>query len=71
MYLAEFTFVGTAELANDLLIQAPSELAARGFAETYALRWGMHVFSITLVNERQAQQYQRIGKSVVLNIDPS
>jgi hypothetical protein len=51
MYLAEFTFPGTTELANHLLIQASSEQLAEAFAQKYAAHWEMELFSLTLLSE--------------------
>lgn len=67
MFLAEFAFQNTAELVNELLIQASSERDARSFAQEYASNWGLDLFAFTLLDEHKAQVYQRMGKAVTLH----
>lgn len=59
MYLAEFTYPGTSELVNDLLIQA-SESAARDFALQHALIWGLDLFSLVRASEQQVQLHRSL-----------
>lgn len=66
MYLAEFAFPGTTELANELLLQTSSEGEAKTFAEAYAQNWGMELFALTPVSDRQMRQYLRLGKVVAI-----
>lgn len=66
MYLAEFSFTGTAELATELLILAPSELNAKDFAQQYAHNWGIELFSFAPATEQQVHLYSRIGKTITL-----
>ena len=69
MYLAEFAFPGTTELANDLLLQTSSEGEAKLFAQNYAAHWGIELFSLTPASERQVRQYFLLGKTIALPID--
>jgi hypothetical protein len=66
MYLAEFAFPGTTELASDLLLQTPFEDAAKDFARNYASNWGMELFCLTPATEQQVRLYSLMGKAVVL-----
>jgi hypothetical protein len=66
MYLAEFVLKGTSELTNELLIQAPSEIEAKDYAQKYAFHWGMDLFSITPVSEQQVRSCRLISKSVII-----
>lgn len=66
MYLAEFALQGTSELASELLIQAPSESAAKTYAEAYAYHWGIELFSLTLTTEQQARRCRQVSKLVML-----
>lgn len=66
MYLAEFSFAGTAELAAELLIRAPSEVNAKDFAQHYAHNWGIELFSFAPATEQQVRLYGRTGKTIDL-----
>lgn len=66
-YLAEFAIVDTQELAEELLIQAPSEPKARKFAEDYALNLGIDLFMMMPATQEQIRLYRLMGKSVLLN----
>jgi hypothetical protein len=66
MYLAEFAIKGTSELANELLIQAPSEMDAQTYAQKYAFHWGMDLFSVTPVTEQQVRSFHLMHKSVII-----
>jgi hypothetical protein len=66
MYFAEFAFTGTTELASELLIHAPSKVAASDFAQEYASNWGIELFSLTPATEKQVRLYSLLGKSVEL-----
>lgn len=61
MYLAEFSFLGTTELANELLIQATSEAIAHAIAQVYATNWGIELYSLTALPE----QHSRLSHSIV------
>ncbi len=61
MYLAEFAFCGTKELADELLIQAYSETAAKQFAQQYAQHWGIELFSLTLADQQRLMPELTIG----------
>lgn len=65
MYLAEFAYPGTVELANDVLIAA-SEEQAREFALEHALAWGVELFSLRQATEYQVQLYHQMRKVVTL-----
>ncbi|MBD1871163.1 hypothetical protein H6F95_28425 [Cyanobacteria bacterium FACHB-471] len=64
MYFAEFAFAGTTELASQLLIQAPSKVAASDFAQEYASNWGVELFSLTPATEKQVRLYSLSSKPV-------
>lgn len=66
MYLAEFAFPGTTELANELLLQTSSEGAAKNFAQEYAAHWGIELFSLTQATDQQARRYFLLGKAVAI-----
>jgi hypothetical protein len=66
MYLAEFAFSGTTELASELLIQSSCEVKAKDFAQKYASNWGIELFALTPASEQQARRYQLMGKVVAL-----
>jgi hypothetical protein len=66
MYLAEFAFPGTTELASELLLQTPFEDAAKDFARKYASNWGMELFCLTRATEKQVRLYSLMGKAVAL-----
>ena len=66
MYLAEFSFPGTTELVNDLLIQAPSEVVAKSFAQEYAAHWEMELFSLSPITEQQIGFYHLRSKTVAV-----
>jgi hypothetical protein len=66
MYVAEFAFPGTTELASDLLLKTPCEGTAKHFAQQYASNWGVELFALTPATERQARQYHLMGKAVPL-----
>jgi hypothetical protein len=53
MYLAEFAFCGTKELADELLIQTASESAAKQFAQEYAQHWGIELFALTPADKQR------------------
>lgn len=57
MYLAEFAFTGTKELADELLIQAPTEAKAKHFANEYAKNWGIELFSIAPASQQKLRLY--------------
>ena len=59
MYLAEFTYPGTSELVNDLLIEAP-ESAARNFALQHASLWGLDLFSLASATEQQVSLHRSL-----------
>ncbi|NJL39013.1 MAG: hypothetical protein HC840_20445 [Leptolyngbyaceae cyanobacterium RM2_2_4] len=61
MYFAEFAFTGTTELASELLINAPSKIAASDFAQEYAFNWGIELFSLTPATEKQVRLYSLLG----------
>jgi hypothetical protein len=67
VYLAEFAYSGTAELADELLIQAESAKQARRFAKEYAAHWGIELFSITQATKQQVRLYRLLGRSVLLS----
>ncbi len=67
MYLAEFTYPGTFQLVNDLLIDA-SEAEAREFAQYHAMSWGVEVFSLVKASEQQIDLYRRMRKVVTLEL---
>lgn len=66
-YLAEFAFLDTQELAAELLIQAPSELRAKQFAEKYAVNLGLNLFRLTPATVQQFRLYRLMGKAVCLD----
>ncbi|MBD1914023.1 MULTISPECIES: hypothetical protein [unclassified Leptolyngbya] len=66
MFLAEFSFNGTAELADELLIQATSELDARRFAEEHASTLGLDLFSFASATQQQIWLYQTLHKFIRL-----
>lgn len=68
MYLAEFAIAGTAQLAKELLIQAPSQDCAQSFAQDYASHWGVELFSITPMTEQQVRASRLMNQAVVLTI---
>lgn len=65
MYLAEFTYPGTSQLVNDLLIEA-SEVEAQEFAQHHAASWGIELFSLVKVSEQQVDFYRQMHKVVTL-----
>ncbi|HEY9620838.1 MAG TPA: hypothetical protein V6C78_10735 [Crinalium sp.] len=65
MYLAEFSFPGTTELANELLIQASSEAIAQTFAQTYANHWGIELYSLLPVTDSQIG-LNRLAKAIAI-----
>lgn len=67
IYMAEFAFTNTQELAEELLIQSSSETQARKFAEDYAANLGVVLFRMMPATEQQVRLYQRMGKFIVLN----
>ncbi|GAB4136847.1 MAG: hypothetical protein Fur0046_10600 [Cyanobacteria bacterium J069] len=67
MYLAEFAYLDTPELADELLIQADSVKTAKRFAQEYASHWGIKLFSITQATKQQIRLYRLLGRSVLLN----
>ncbi|GAB4457898.1 MAG: hypothetical protein OHK0037_01000 [Elainellaceae cyanobacterium] len=67
MYLAEFSYPDTAELADELLIQAESDKQAKRFAKEYAAHWGIELFSITHATKQQVRLYRLLGRSVLLS----
>lgn len=67
VYLAEFAYLGTTELADELLIQAESAKQARRFAKEYAVHWGIELFSITRATKQQVRLYRLLGRSVLLS----
>jgi len=66
MFLAEFAFAGTTELADELLIQSSSEGDARSFAETYAEQLGLELFAFALASDQQIRLYSVMRKRVTL-----
>ncbi|WP_448598374.1 hypothetical protein, partial [Thermoleptolyngbya sp.] len=62
-----FAYLGTAELADELLIQAESAKQARRFAKEYAAHWGIELFSITQATKQQVHLYKLLGRSVLLS----
>ncbi len=66
MYLAEFALHGTTELADELLIQAPSQGLAHTFAQEYASNWGLDLFSLTPADDRQIKLYRRMGRAITI-----
>lgn len=64
MYLAEFTFPGTTELVNELLIQAASEAIATQFAQEYASHWQVELFALTQATEQQKRLCCLMGNTV-------
>lgn len=66
MFLAEFSFNGTAELADELLIQATSELDARRFAEEHASTLDLDLFSFAPATQQQIWLYQTLRKFIRL-----
>lgn len=70
MFLAEFSFNGTAELADELLIQATSELDARRFAEDHASTLGLDLFSFAPATQQQIWLYQTLRKFIHLESSP-
>ncbi|BAU43123.1 hypothetical protein [Leptolyngbya sp. O-77] len=67
VYLAEFAYLGTTELADELLIQAESAKQARRFAKEYAAHWGIELFAITQATKQQVRLYRLLGRSVLLS----
>ncbi|MFQ3618161.1 MAG: hypothetical protein SNJ57_00870 [Cyanobacteriota bacterium] len=67
VYLAEFAYLDTTELADELLIQSESAERARRFAQEYAAHWGIELFSITPATKQQVRLYRLLGRSVLLN----
>jgi len=67
VYLAEFAYLGTTELADELLIQAESAKQATRFAREYAAHWGIDLFSITQATQQQVRLYRLLGRSVLLS----
>jgi hypothetical protein len=65
-YLVEFALTGTPELANELLIYAPSEAQAQEFAQKYGAQWGLEVFSLVVATEEQIRMYSLMGKTVTI-----
>ena len=52
VYLAEFSVVGTMELAEEILICAESEKDAQVFARHYASNWGIDFHSLRVATNR-------------------
>jgi len=66
MFLAEFSFDGTTELADELLIEAESEADARQFAESHATTLGLKLFSLEIATQQQIWMYQVMRKFISL-----
>lgn len=67
MFLAEFAFTNTTELANELLIHTESPQTARQIALDYASNWGLELFALTPANAEQVKLYSRLGKALVVH----
>ena len=52
VYIAEFSLVGTMELADEILICAESEQDAQLFARHYASNWGIDLHSLRVATDR-------------------
>ncbi|MGG6297231.1 hypothetical protein ACQ4M4_22795 [Leptolyngbya sp. AN02str] len=68
MYIVEFSFAGSHYLADDLLIQAPTEDQAKDYALQHAQKLGLKLHSILPASEQQICLYQQTGKTVVPTI---
>jgi len=62
MFLAEFSFNGTAELADELLIEANSEVDARQYAEKHAHTLGLDLFAFGPATQQQIWLYRVLRK---------
>lgn len=67
MYLAEFAYPGTSELADDLLIEAPED-EARDFALHHASLWGVELFSLKQATENQVKLYRLMHRAITLEL---
>ena len=67
MFVAEFSFQETTELADDLLIQAQSLPEAREFAENHAQILGLKLFALEPATKQQIRLYQVMQKFICLD----
>lgn len=67
MFVAEFSFQETTELADDLLIQAESLPEARRFAESHAQALGLKLFALEPATQDQIRFYRVMQKFVCLD----
>lgn len=66
MFVAEFSFKETTELADDLLIQANSFPEAKRFAENHARTLGLNLFALKPATQEQIFLYSTIYKFICL-----
>lgn len=66
MFVAEFSFQETTELADDLLIQAKSLPEAKKFAEDHARALGLNLFALKPATQEQVFLYCTMHKFICL-----